>query len=212
MDDCWTAMKKSMPLGLKLLRFLCSNFSFIRKQVEAQTKTRMRKLVEEHRNGTMYWRTHENLPRIIAFFGSVAAANSILSWKEADNYEFPEPITIAHGYDEKKVDLTLSDLNNAAQFRGGNCLAEDWSGDLYTTVDWRCARNHKFAMKPNTVLRGGHWCPECAAPPWDYSDEARINPYFAQVWYPLHGKNEIAEVFPMNLIQDIAGADQDERK
>ena len=25
---------------------------------------------------------------------------------------------------------------------------------------------------------------------WDYNTEAKINPFFAQVWYPLHDKNE----------------------
>ena len=55
-------------------------------------------------------------------------------------------------------------------------------------------------MSPNLVLRGGHWCPEelpssmekiaekkfC----WNYDAEAKVNPFFAQVWYPLHDKDE----------------------
>ena len=56
-------------------------------------------------------------------------------------------------------------------------------------------------MTPNLVLLGGHWCPdELPGPtdgdwsngftPWNYDAEAKVNPFFAQVWYPLHGKDE----------------------
>ncbi|MCL1951721.1 MAG: hypothetical protein FWF60_02715 [Oscillospiraceae bacterium] len=51
------------------------------------------------------------------------------------------------------------------------------------------------------VLRGGHWCPgELPGPadgdfanpfqPWNYAAEAKVNPFFAQVWCPLHGADE----------------------
>ena len=52
-------------------------------------------------------------------------------------------------------------------------------------------------MSANLVLKGGHWCPaelpgnsEGKKFLWDYDTEASINPFFAQVWYPLHDKNE----------------------
>ena len=45
-------------------------------------------------------------------------------------------------------------------------------------------------MTPNLVLRGGHWCPDCLPAPWNYSEIAKVNPFFAQVWYPLHDKDE----------------------
>ena len=55
-------------------------------------------------------------------------------------------------------------------------------------------------MSPNLVLRGGHWCPEELPSSlekaeqkkfrWAYDDEAKVNPFFAQVWYPLHDKSE----------------------
>ncbi|HZJ77510.1 MAG TPA: NAD(P)-dependent oxidoreductase, partial [Clostridia bacterium] len=36
----------------------------------------------------------------------------------------------------------------------------------------------------------GHWCPEELPWPWNYDVEAKVNPFFAQVWYPLHDKDE----------------------
>ncbi|MBQ3897651.1 MAG: hypothetical protein II742_04050, partial [Clostridia bacterium] len=62
--------------------------------------------------------------------------------------------------------------------------------DPYTPVKWKCAFGHEFQMSLNTVLKGGHWCPECDPMPWNYDAIAKKNPFFAQVWYADHGKNE----------------------
>jgi len=72
-----------------------------------------------------------------------------------------------HGYDESKERLSLGDLQGAARLRGGECLSGEWDGDLYSTLAWRCAFGHEFAGKPNTILKAGHWCPVCLAPPWN---------------------------------------------
>ena len=85
--------------------------------------------------------------------------------------------------------MTIEDLRKAAQFRGGECLSDEVV-DMYTPVKWRSARGHIFEMTPNLVLRGGHWCEEELPWPWDYDYEAKINPFFAQVWYPLHSQDE----------------------
>jgi len=52
------------------------------------------------------------------------------------------------------------------------------------------------------VLKGGHWCPECAPPGWRYDEEARRNPFFAQVWYPNHGREE-NNVYPADCWKDV---------
>ena len=39
---------------------------------------------------------------------------------------------------------------------------------------------------PKLILWGGHWCPECLPPAWDYDDLAAHSPFFAQVWMPHH--------------------------
>jgi hypothetical protein len=59
-------------------------------------------------------------------------------------------------------------------------------------------------MTPNAVLKGGHWCPECepARHGWDFDEEAKHNPYFAQVWYSNHDKDE-ASYYPPECYLDI---------
>ena len=61
---------------------------------------------------------------------------------------------------------------------------------MYTPIRWRSAAGNEFAMSANLVLRGGHWCPQELPWPWDYAAEARRNPFFAQVWDPLHDAAE----------------------
>ena len=101
-------------------------------------------------------------------------------------------VPIDHGYDETKPfdELTLDDLKKAAAFRGGECLAKKLPKDVYTPIKWKCACGHEFEMSQNLVLKGGHWCPECLPMPWNYDAEAKVNPFFAQVWYAHHSKDE----------------------
>lgn len=62
----------------------------------------------------------------------------------------------------------------------------DWRGKL----KFRCALGHEFEASPRLILEGGHWCPECERKSWNYAARAKVDPFFAQVWYPLHDKNE----------------------
>lgn len=73
-------------------------------------------------------------------------------------------------------------------FRGGECLSErmekgGWSGKLR----FRCAFGHEFDASPRLVLEGGHRCPACERKSWNYHSRAKVDPFFAQVWNPLHG-------------------------
>lgn len=102
-------------------------------------------------------------------------------------------VWIDHGYDETKPEseLNLADMKGAAQFRGGSCNSAsmktgDWKGKL----DFTCAFGHRFSASPRLVLEGGHWCPECERKSWNYAARAKVDPFFAQVWDPLHNKNE----------------------
>ncbi len=82
-------------------------------------------------------------------------------------------------------------MKGAAVFRGGKCCSVHMKkGDLKTKLKWECAFGHQFDASPTLVLLGGHWCPECFPAPWNYDEEARRNPFFAQVWHPLHGKDQ----------------------
>jgi nucleoside-diphosphate-sugar epimerase len=156
---------------------------------------------------TMYWIGHNMEMRISAFFKSKEAWARIPDW----DVEMPkdprtmEPVRLDHGYNEEKPaeELDLKDMQGAAAFRGGDCLSKEMSkGDLFTGLTWRCAFDHVFDATPSLVLKGGHWCPECAPPGWNYDEEARRNPFFAQVWYPNHDREE-NNVYPPDCWQDI---------
>jgi hypothetical protein len=82
-------------------------------------------------------------------------------------------------------------MQKAAKFRGGECLSPTMiKGDLFTPLKWRSAFGNDFEMSPNLVMIGGHWCPQELPWPWYYDEEAKVNPFFARIWYPLHDKNE----------------------
>ena len=93
-------------------------------------------------------------------------------------------------------ELTLADLQKAAEFRGGKCLAEEVP-DIYTPIRWQCADGHEFLMSVNAALHGGHWCPECLKHEWRYGEIAKKNPFYAQVWTPIHGEGD-DYVIPMD--------------
>jgi hypothetical protein len=88
---------------------------------------------------------------------------------------------LEHGYKEPGDKLQLEDLQQAAGFRGGELLAESWDGDMHAGLEWRCCQRHDFKMSPHAVLKGGHWCLDCIAPPWNYQVLSEKNPFAAQV-------------------------------
>ncbi len=158
-------------------------------------------------DSTLYWINNNMEMRITAFFKSKEDWAKIPDW-DVDMPEDPRgirPVRLDHGYDEDKPpeSLDLSDMQAAAAFRGGSCLTKAMSpGDLFTPLKWKCAFGHEFEATPNLVLRGGHWCPHCAPPGWNYDEEARRNPFFAQVWYPNHDRQE-SHFYPADCWKDI---------
>ncbi len=146
------------------------------------------------KGGTLQWVHNDNNNRISAFFGSKEAWARIPDWSTFPLIKPSEmPASLNHGYDETKphADLDLSDMQQAAEFRGGRCLTTDMSkGDLKTQLIWQCAFEHVFTASPTLILLGGHWCPHCLPAPWNYDAIARRNPFFAQVWYHQHDPAE----------------------
>ena len=113
-----------------------------------------------------------------------------------------------HGFDETKPieELDIEDLCKAAKFRGGECLSESMTkGDLYTQMEWRCSFGHEFYATPYLILFAGHWCKECDCDEWKYGEIAEANPFFAQVWTPLH-KGE--KPFRVKMIADAQMIDK----
>ncbi len=203
----WQHLKANMPAEFKLLTGLCNRFPVMRHLVEKNTCNRLAGLAEKHHNGTAYWRQTRNDRRIHAFFGSYDAYDGIGEWNGSQPSETtPAWRRLEHGYDEGKSNLETVDLQSAATFRGGQLLSVHWNGDLYAPLIWKCAFGHSFQARPYSVLKAGHWCPECIQPPWNYDQQAKVNPYFAQVWYADHDPVE-NYVYPEDCSEDILNAD-----
>ena len=73
---------------------------------------------------------------------------------------------------------------------------------MYTKIKWKCAFGHEFELRPYTVLKAGHWCVDCLPPPWNFDEQAKKNPFLAQVWYPNHDKDE-GNFYPEDCYRDI---------
>ena len=174
--------------------------SIVRKKV-------FKPLAKEKPDSPYYWIEHNVKDRITAFYKSEEDFENIPGW-DTFGFEYPDWYNykrLDHGYNESKplADLDIEDMREAAQFRGGTCLSPSMTkGDLFSKLEWKCAFGHTFEATPNLVLRGGHWCPECAPPPWNYDAQAKVNPFFAQVWYPNHDPDE-KNVYPGLRWEDV---------
>ncbi len=175
-------------------------------------KLAMRAMANKAVHGTQTWIKKGEKLRISAYYGSIEKYKAIPDWKHFDlSHNSEEAVILDHGYDETKPmsDFTLEDMQRAAEFRGGKCLSTHaevsplhggTEGGLWDTqLEWQCAEGHTFKASPRLVLLGGHWCPECFPypyadvdnpRPWAWDKEARRNPFFAQLWSPLHDADE----------------------
>ena len=148
---------------------------------------------KEH--GTQWWIRNNVEQRIHAYYGSLEAYKAIPDWKHFDvSHNSEEAVLLDHGWDESKdVDkLTDAELQKAAEFRGGKWLGNDM---------WEDAEGRQFKAGRRLVLLGGHWSPYDMPYPyadepkdkqvaWHWDEVAKKNPFFAQLWAPLHDKDE----------------------
>lgn len=188
-------------------------------------------------NAPMFWLNHNLEKRVEAFFGGREKYNQIGDdWskfplfcknqiKDKDgnvvDYEYRRDIKNAkqfllnHGYDESKPDseLDITDMQQAAEYRGGKCLSKTMvKGDLYTKLKWQCHDGHVFESSPYTIIKAGHWCPECCMPaPWKFDELAKHIPFFAQVWYDTHDPSE-NNFYDENCYKDILDAENKDKK
>lgn len=146
-------------------------------------------------HGTLHFIENDMEEKISAYWGSKC------KWKEIPESvhnlvrpkDFNQVIVLDHGYDEEKPKdrLELSDIREAAIFRGGKLDAISMEpGDLSTPLTFTCAFSHTFNASPKLILEGGHWCPMCERESWNYGRRAMVDPFFAQVWEPLHDGEE----------------------
>ena len=194
---------------MKLVAFLAQKIPAFREKAEQGAYAVLEEMAENHRNSPRYWYTHRSDLRISAFYKDYATYEAIPDWgMDMPNLD-PDAAwkRLDHGYDEEKEQLDLSDLQSAAQFRGGECQSDSWDGDLYTPLDWACVFGHTFTAHPFTILNAGHWCPRCDTT-WHGDEQAKKNPFFAQVWYADHDSSE-SNFYPVDCFQDIQDADKD---
>jgi hypothetical protein len=146
------------------------------------------------------------MQRIAAYYGSLEAYKAIPDWKHFDiSHNSEKAVLLDHGYDETKNvdDLTDAELNKAAAFRGGKYLGND---------TWQDANGNTFKAGRRLILLGGHWSPydmpfpykeevyaklqlstinyQLSTIPWHWDRVAKQNPFFSQLWSPLHDADE----------------------
>lgn len=207
--DSWIELiRKDMPAALKIISRLASVSGSLRDRIDLETRKSYETLAKAHKNGTFFWRKTNNTKRLDAFYGGTDAWDSLPGWDaplpETYREEEKPSNLLGHGYDETKPVLSLQDLMQAAHFRGGQCLSEDWNSDMFMEIEWECAFGHRFRAKPNTILKGGHWCPECEAPDWDFKRIAAKNPFFNQTVEPFYNdipaypitKEDLSDITP----------------
>lgn len=192
-------MGHQVPWFYHLAR-LCPPFLF---------KMVLKPLAHKEKWGTQWWIENNDEDRITAYYGSKEKWKAIgTSWKDVDTSRPSDEIRhLDHGFDESKPreEWTIEDMRQAAAFRGGKCLSEAMTkGDWRTPLEWECQFGHRFKASPVLILLGGHWCPECLPTPWNYGEIAKCNPFFAQVWEPLH-KDEEPRVYSEEILQDWEG-------
>ena len=206
------AKADSLPWGIKF-----ASKTHIAKLFPHCVKLAMRVLANSKEHGTQWWISKakdEGLKakvqkRIAAYYGSMEAYKAIPDWKHMDlSHNSETPVLLDHGYDEtKNVDtLTDAELQKAAAFRGGKYLGND---------TWEDANGRTFKAGRRLILLGGHWSPydmpypyegeglkvigegslaakhsPLATTPWHWDRVAKQNPFFAQLWSPLHDKDE----------------------
>ena len=180
LDDYFQQLSDLMPKYFKATKIVPP---FVLKAV-------LRSLAYKKTYGTQYWIKHHDEKHIRAFYGSVEKWKAIPDWPEWD-LSAPagqeHAIHIDHGYDESKPleTLTLQELQQAAEFRGGKLLSETYDGDPTQLLSWECHAGHRFEASPKLILEGGHWCPDCLSPNGNYQDLAAHSPFFAQVYQQL---------------------------
>jgi len=173
MTDFIAQLSRAIPFYIKL------GAKFATSAARARTQR-----LAEAAGGSLYWLRHDDRSHIDAYFGSRQQWEQIPDW---DRFVLEQPSRVPtqldHGYDERKSaeQWTLTDLREAAQFRGGAYLSNQVAAPFDPAL-WSCARGHEFTMSANLMLRGGHWCPTCMIDPASYAEVAKRSPFFAQVF------------------------------
>lgn len=130
-------------------------------------------------------------PKLVSsFFGSRKRWNEISDWNS--NMPVVDGVKkIELGYEWKEGgDYSIGDMQALATFRGGEALSSEFI-DMYTPLGWKCnICDCEFEATPMLVTNGGHWCPGCESPIWNYDEIAKKNHFIGQVHYNTHDEDE----------------------
>lgn len=191
-EDFMAELKEEVRFPLTMIGYLPN---FIIKNVIMRS-------IAKGKNSTLAWISSKDQHKIETYFGSLEEWKSLPTW---DSFKIDEDynkvVVLDHGYDELKGEglLNIEDMKKAAGFRGGVCLSPSMiEGDLETKLSWRCGFSHEFEASPRLILKGGHWCEQCEAPPWNFEEIARRNPFFRQVFSNTDLKEKSKNTYPSN--------------
>jgi nucleoside-diphosphate-sugar epimerase len=141
------------------------------------------------------WIEDNDTDKIKAFFGSREAWDAIPDWQHSIYAQQKEPTNscpAVEGKESKPETYTMRDMQETALSRGGRCLSTEYV-DIKTKLKWKCGFGHEWEASPR-LLKAGHWCPDCAPPPWDYDTQAKVDPALAAIYYNNHDRNECQRV------------------
>lgn len=176
-DDYFEIVTKNTPKILKLARIVPS---FV-------VRGFMRLYAEP-----VKWAKHpEKYPaHVSAYFGNQRNWQLIPDWKQ----DMPKPMEAKKmelGYERKEDGkYSIDDMKSLAEFRGGKCNSTSFT-DMYTPLDWECdVCGCQFKATPMLITNGGHWCPDCEPPVWNFDEIAKKNKFLAQVHYNNHTEDE----------------------
>lgn len=192
LDTLRDSLRKSLKWHHRLFRWLNLHFSPFRTLSHFFTSRALGNLAETHPNSPRYWYLQNMETRIQAFFESRDKYESIGDWDDTPviNIDHNHPVQLfQHGVLEHKPVYFTDEVITAAIFRGGFCEVPVAPVQAHEAINWICAFGHSFTLKLNTVLHGGHWCPECTRS--DNQDlRAQVDRFFGQAWYAALGKGD----------------------
>lgn len=195
-DDYVQLVWEKLSWYLKTISKLNTKIAVFRWLSEKITRVQLKKMALS-KSGTLHWIYSKNELRVKAFWGSYEKQKKALNWAALNNSTIPSEIRLYHGFDEQKEQLDISDLQQAAQYRGWSLLTKEWDGNMYQQLEWQCSFFHHFTATPYSILRAGHGCPNCDPPDWNYDEISKHNAFIAQVWYQSHDNDEV-NVYPKN--------------
>lgn len=133
--------------------------------------TKYPKLLSSYFGTQKKWAEIPDWHTAMPFVGEAKKVELGYIWKEDGNY-------------------SIHDMHALAKFRGGEVLSPKFI-DMYTPLQWKCTIcDCQFDATPMLVTNGGHWCPECESPAWNYDEIAQKNHFIAQLYYNTHDKDE----------------------